>query len=77
MARTKQTPRNPNIDRPIASVGSDIESAERRPTPRKKGDPKTKLFVKTRKSLKQGRQAAEITLVQEIAASTYSTSRRD
>ena len=34
MARTKQTPRNPNIDRPIDVVGSDIQSAERRPTPR-------------------------------------------
>ena len=33
MARTKQTPRNPNIDRPMAAVGSDIQSAERRPTP--------------------------------------------
>ena len=31
MASTKQTPRNPNIDRP---VGSDIQSAERRLTPR-------------------------------------------
>ena len=34
MARTKQTPRSPNIDRPVAAVGSDIQSAERRPTPR-------------------------------------------
>ena len=34
MARTMQTPRNPNIDRPIAAVGSDIQSAERRLTPR-------------------------------------------
>ena len=34
MARTKQTPRNPNIDRPVVAVGSDIQSAERRPTPR-------------------------------------------
>ena len=34
MARTKQTPRNPNIDRPIAAVGSDIQTAERRLTPR-------------------------------------------
>ena len=32
MARTKQTPRNPNIDRPVVAVGSDIQSAERRPT---------------------------------------------
>ena len=28
MARTKQTPRNPNVDRPVAAVGSDIQSAE-------------------------------------------------
>ena len=34
MARTKQTPRNPNIDRPVATVGSDIQSTERRLTPR-------------------------------------------
>ena len=34
MARTKQTPRNPNVDRPVAAVGSDIQSVERRPTPR-------------------------------------------
>ena len=34
MARTKQTPRNPNVGRPVVAVGSDIESAERRPTPR-------------------------------------------
>ena len=34
MVRTKQTPRNPNIDRPVAAVGSDIQSTERRPTPR-------------------------------------------
>ena len=34
MARMKQTPRNPNVDRPVAAVGSDIQSAERRPTPR-------------------------------------------
>ena len=34
MARAKQTPRNPNIDRPVAMVGSDIPSTERRPTPR-------------------------------------------
>ena len=34
MARTKQTPRNPNIDRPVAAVRSDIQSTERRPTPR-------------------------------------------
>ena len=34
MARTKQTPRNPNIDRPVAAIGSDIQSTKRRPTPR-------------------------------------------
>ena len=34
MVRTKQTPRNPNVDRPVAEVVSDIQSAERRPTPR-------------------------------------------
>ena len=34
MARTKQTPRNPNIDRPVAVVRSDIQSAERRLTPK-------------------------------------------
>ena len=33
MARTKQTPRNLNVNRPVAAVGSDIHSAERRPTP--------------------------------------------
>ena len=34
MARTKQTPRNPNRDRPIAGVGNNIQSIEGRPTPR-------------------------------------------
>ena len=34
MARTKQTPRNPNIDRPMAAVGSNIQYGERRLTPR-------------------------------------------
>ena len=34
MARTKQTPRKPNIDRPVAGGGSDIHSTKRRPTPR-------------------------------------------
>ena len=33
MARTKQTPRNQNIDKPVAAVESNIQSAERRPTP--------------------------------------------
>ena len=40
MARTKQTPRNLNIDRPIAVVGSDIQSAERRLAPRPTGQGK-------------------------------------
>ena len=34
MVRTKQTPRNPNIEGPVAVIGSDIQSTERRPTPR-------------------------------------------
>ena len=34
MARTKQTPQSPNVDRPVAAIQSDIQSAERRPTPR-------------------------------------------
>ena len=34
MARMKQTPRNPNVDRLVVAVESDIQSAERRPTPR-------------------------------------------
>ena len=34
MARTKQTPRNPNKDRPIAVVGTDIQSTDRRPNPK-------------------------------------------
>ena len=34
MARTKQTPRNPNINRPKAAMGSDVQSTEGRPTPR-------------------------------------------
>ena len=34
MARTKQTPRNSNIDRPIVAIGSDIQLTERRPTPK-------------------------------------------
>ena len=40
MARTKLTPRNPNRDRPIAVVGSDIQSIEGRPTPRPTGQGK-------------------------------------
>ena len=40
MAGTKQTPRNLNIDRPIAAVGSDIQSTERRPTPKPTGQGK-------------------------------------
>ena len=34
MVRTKQTPRNPNIDRRVAVIGSDIQSTKGRPTPR-------------------------------------------
>ena len=34
MARMKQTHRNPNVDRPMMVVGSDIQSAEQRPTPK-------------------------------------------
>ena len=34
MARTKQTPRNPNIDRRTMAIGRDIKSTERRPTPK-------------------------------------------
>ena len=32
--RTKQTPRNPNIERPVAAIGNDIQYTERKPTPR-------------------------------------------
>ena len=31
MARTKQTPRNPNVERPTASMGSDIQPERRVP----------------------------------------------
>ena len=34
MVRTKETPRNPNIDRPIVAIGSDIQSTEGKPTPK-------------------------------------------
>ena len=34
MARTKQTPRNPNINRPKVAIGSDVQSTEGRTTPR-------------------------------------------
>ena len=34
MARTKQTPRNPNVNRPKAAIGSDVQSTEGSPTPR-------------------------------------------
>ena len=34
MARTKQTPRNPNINRSKVAIGSDVQSTEGRPTPR-------------------------------------------
>ena len=29
MAHTKQTPRNPKIDRPTAAMGSDVQSGEK------------------------------------------------
>ena len=32
MARTKQTPRNPNINRPKVAIGSDVQSTKGRPT---------------------------------------------
>ena len=32
MARTKQTPRNPNVDRPTAAMGSDIQPERRIPS---------------------------------------------
>ena len=34
MVRTEQTPRDPNIERPVAAIGSDIQSTKRRLTPR-------------------------------------------
>ena len=34
MARTKQTPRNPNVNRPKTVVGSDVQPTERRPNPK-------------------------------------------
>ena len=34
MARTKQTPSNPNINRPKAAIGSDGQPTEGRSTPR-------------------------------------------
>ena len=33
MARMKQTPRNPNVNRPKAAIGSDVQSTKVRPTP--------------------------------------------
>ena len=32
MAHTKQTPRNPNVDRPTATMGSDIQPERRIPS---------------------------------------------
>ena len=32
MAHTKQTPRNPNVDRPTAAMGSDIQPERRIPS---------------------------------------------
>ena len=34
MARTEQTPRNPNIDRPTAAIGRYVQFTERKPTPK-------------------------------------------
>ena len=34
MARTKQPPRNPNVNLPKTAVGSDVQPTERRPTPK-------------------------------------------
>ena len=34
MARTKQTPRNPNVNWPKIVVGSDVQPTERRSTPK-------------------------------------------
>ena len=34
MARTKQTPRKPNINRPKVTIGTDVQSTKGRPTPR-------------------------------------------
>ena len=31
MARTKQTPRNPNVDRPMTAMGSDVQPERRTP----------------------------------------------
>ena len=33
MARMKQTPRNPNVNRPNAAVGSDVQSTKEDPPP--------------------------------------------
>ena len=32
MARTKQTPRNPNLERPTAAMGSDVQPERRVPS---------------------------------------------
>ena len=32
MARTKQTPRNPNLERPTAAMGSDVQLERRVPS---------------------------------------------
>ena len=34
MARMKQPPRNPNVNRPKTAVDSDVQPTEGRPTPR-------------------------------------------
>ena len=37
MARTKQTPRKPNIDRPATAIGSDVQPEGRNTTKHKSG----------------------------------------
>ena len=58
MARTKQPPMNPNIDRPVAAIGSNIQSTD------KKADPQTY----TGKSSEQGRQTTQEAPIQEVTA---------
>ena len=67
MARMKQTPKEPNVDRPVVAVGSDIQSC------RKKANPKTY----TRQSLEQRRQAAQETSIQKVAALRCPTNQRN
>ena len=37
MAHTKQTPRNPNIDRPATAIGTDVQQEGRNTTKHKSG----------------------------------------